>query len=80
MADKIICKSNVKLKFLYRQTKNVNIKTKKLLTSALILYYFDYAWFLINAQARTHIGLREFRLVNMLPIELRVKQLKMNLA
>ena len=35
---------------------------------------------LINAPARTHIGLREFRLVNMLPIELGVKQLKLNLV
>ena len=80
------------------------MKTKKLLTSALILCHFDYAcssWFsglttkykcrlqctqnkvirfLLNAPARTHIGLREFRLVNMLPIELRVKQLKLNLV
>ena len=104
VADKIICKSNAKLKFLYRQTKNVNMKTKRFLTSALILCHFDYAgssWFsgltkkyksrlqctqnkvirfLLNAPARTHIGLREFRLVNMLPIELRVKQLKLNLV
>ena len=36
--------------------------------------------FLLNAPARTHIGLREFRLVNMLPVELRVKQLKLNLV
>ena len=36
--------------------------------------------FLLNASARTHIGLMEFRLVNMLPIELWVKQLKFNLV
>ena len=97
VADKIICKSNDKLKYLYRHTKNVNMKTKNLLTSALIQCHFDYAcssWFsgltkkykprlqctqnkvirfLLNAPARSHIGLREFRLVNMLPVELRVK-------
>ena len=105
MADKkIICKSNAKLKFLYRHTKTINMKTKKLLTAALIQCHFDYAcssWFsgltktyksrlqctqnkvirfILNAPARTHIGLREFRLVNMLPVELRVKQLKLNLV
>ena len=104
VADKIICKSNAKFKILYRHTKNVNMKTKKLLTSALIQCHFDYAcssWFsgltkkyksrlqctqnkvirfLLNAPARTHIGLKEFRLVNMLPVELRVKQLKLNLV
>ena len=106
VVDKIICKSNAKLKFLYRQ-KKCQHENKKCLTSALILCHFDYAcssWFsgftkkyksrlqctqnkvirfLINAPARTHIGLREFRLVNMLPIELkqlRVKQLKLNLV
>ena len=48
LIDKIICKLNAKLKFLHRQTKNVNMKTKKILTSALILCHFDYAcssWF-----------------------------------
>ena len=48
VADKIICKSNAKLQILYRQTKNVNIKTKIILTSALILCHVDYAcssWF-----------------------------------
>ena len=104
VADKIICKSNAKLKFLYRHTKTINMKTKTLLTTALIQCHFDYAcssWFsgltkkyksrlqctqnkvirfILNAPARTHIGLREFRLVNMLPVELRVKQLKLNLV
>ena len=36
--------------------------------------------FLINALARTHIDLREFTLVNILPIELWEKQLKLNLV
>ena len=77
------------------------MKTKKLLTTALIQCHFDYAcssWFsgltkkyksrlqctqnkvirfILNAPARTHIGLREFRLVM---VELRVKQLKLNLV
>ena len=30
VAEKIISKSNAKLKFLYRQTRNVNLETKKL--------------------------------------------------
>ena len=104
MAEKIISKSNAKLKFLYRQTRNVNPETKKMLTSALIQCHFDYAsssWysgltkkykarlqctqnkvirFLLNAPARTHIGANEFRKVGMLPVELRVKQLKLNLV
>ena len=36
--------------------------------------------FILNAPARTHIGLRDCRLLNMLPAELRVKQLKLNLV
>ena len=40
VAEQIICKSNAKLKFLYRQTQHVN---KTLLTSGLILCHFDYA-------------------------------------
>ena len=42
VAEKIISKSNVKLKFLYRQTRNVNLETTKMLTSALIQCHFDY--------------------------------------
>ena len=104
IADKIISKSNSKLKFLYRQTRNVNLETKKMLTAALIQCHFDYAsssWysgltkkykarlqctqnkivrFLLKAPPRTHIGANEFRLVNMLPVELRAKQLKLNLV
>lgn len=104
MAENVISKSNARLKFLYRQVKNVDLKTKKLLVSALIQCHFDYAstsWysgltkkyktrlqctqnkiirFLLNAPARTHIGAQEFGLVGMLPVELRVKQLKLNLV
>ena len=93
-----MCKSNAKLKFLYRQTKHFNMKTKNF----LILCHFDYAcssWLsgltkkyksrlqctqnkairvLVNAPARTHIGLRDFRLLNMLPVDLQLKQLKSN--
>jgi hypothetical protein len=104
MAKKIISKSNAKLKFLYRQAKNVDMETTKILVSALIQCHFDYAstsWynnltkhykvrlqctqnkivrFLLNAPARTHIGPLEFSKVRMLPVELRVRQLKLNLA
>ena len=47
VADKITCKSNAKLKFLYRPNKNQH-ENKTLLTSALKLCYFDSAcssWF-----------------------------------
>ena len=42
-ADKIVSRSNAKIKCLYRQTRHFNMKTKKLLTSALIQCHFDYA-------------------------------------
>ena len=48
VTEQIICRSNAKLKFLYRQTRNVNLKAKQLLTSALIQCHFDYtssSWF-----------------------------------
>ena len=41
--DNVVKKSNAKIKFLYRQAKNVSQETKKLLTSALIQCHFDYA-------------------------------------
>jgi len=102
IVDKVVNKSNAKIKFLYRQARNVNLETKKLLTSALIQCHYDYAassWysgltkrnkrrlqisqnklirFLLNAPPRTHIGPTEFRQVNMLPVDLRVTQLKLN--
>ena len=48
IARKIIGKSNAKLKFLYRQARNLDIVTKKTLVSALIQCHMDYAcaaWF-----------------------------------
>ncbi len=43
MAENVISKSNARLTFLYRQVRNVDLKTKKLLVSALIECHFDYA-------------------------------------
>jgi len=40
MAEMIIFKSNAKFKS--RQTKHVNMKSRQILTSALILCHFDY--------------------------------------
>lgn len=101
-AEKIISKSNAKLKFLYRQTRKMDFNTKKLLVSALIQCHMDYAsasWysgltkrlktrlqttqnkvvrFMLNAHPRSHIGFNEFKQVSMLPVEVRVKQLKLN--
>ena len=48
IASKVISKSSNKLKFLYRNTRKFNLKTKKLLVSALIQCHFDYscsAWY-----------------------------------
>ena len=104
IAEGVIRKSNAKLKFLYRQAKNLDLQTKKLLVSALLQCHYDYAsasWysgltkkfksrlqcsqnkivrFLLNAPPRTHVGATEFSLVRMLPVELRTKQLKLNLV
>ena len=102
ITHKIISKSNSKLKFLFRQTRDVNLETKKMLTAALIHCHFDYAsssWYsrlsknykarlqctqnkmiryLLTATLWTHIGANGFRLVNMLSVELRDKQFKVN--
>ena len=43
IANTVIAKSSNKLKFLYRNTRNFNLKTKKLLVSALIQSQFDYS-------------------------------------
>ena len=43
MVNGIIQKVNSRLKFLYRQSKCLNAKTRKTLSSALIMYHFDYA-------------------------------------
>ena len=76
---------------MYKHTKNQH-ENKKLLTTACLsgltkkyksrlqCTQKKVIRFILNAPARTHIGLREFRLVNMLPVELRVKQLKLNLV
>ena len=44
----------------------------------IIIIIFVKKSFLVNAQPRTHIGPSEFSHVNMLPVELRVLQLKLN--
>ena len=43
IVDSILAKCNARLKFLYRYKNILNIKTKKLLVSALIQSHFDYA-------------------------------------
>ena len=42
MITKIVSKCNNKIKFLYRNAKNLDKKTKMLLTSALVQCHFDY--------------------------------------
>ena len=102
IAEKIISRSNAKIKFIYRQTRNMDFNTKKLLVSALIQCHYDYAsasWysgltkryktklqttqnkivrFLLDAPPRSHIGFNEFSQVRMLPVDVRVNQLKLN--
>ena len=43
IVENILKNGNSRLKFLYRQAKYLNIRSRKLLTSALILCHFDYA-------------------------------------
>ena len=102
MITKIVSKCNNKIKFLYRNAKNLDKKTKMLLTSALVQCHFDYGcsmWytgttcllkkklqitqnkvirFILGLPSRSHIGRVEFSGANMLPVPLRVDQLKLN--
>ena len=102
MITKIVSKCNNKIKFLYRNAKNLDKKTKMLLTSALVQCHFDYGcsmWytgttcllkkklqitqnkvirFILGLPSRSHIGPVEFSGANMLPVPLRVDQLKLN--
>ena len=43
IVENILKKGNSRLTFLYRQAKYLNTRSRKLLTSALILCHFDYA-------------------------------------
>ena len=43
IANKVVSKCTNKVKFLYRNAKQFDLKTKKLLVSALIQCQFDYA-------------------------------------
>ena len=48
IVENILKKTNSRLRFLYRQAKYLNTRSRKLLTSALILCHFDYgcsAWY-----------------------------------
>ena len=104
MITKIVSKCNNKIKFLYRNAKNLDKKTKMLSTSALVQCHFDYGsslWytgttcllkkklqitqnkvdfirFILGLPSRSHIGPNEFSGTSMLPVPLRVDQLKLN--
>ena len=43
MANKIIKKANSRLKYLFRKSSYLNVKCKKMLTSALVSCHYDYA-------------------------------------
>jgi hypothetical protein len=43
MATNILKKSNTRLKFMYRQARNLDLQSRKTLCSSLILSHFDYA-------------------------------------
>ena len=98
MITKIVSKCNNKIKFLYRNAKNLDKKTKILLVQC----HFDYGssmWytgttcllkkklqitqnkvirFILGLPSRSHIGPTEFSEASMLPVPLRVDQLKLN--
>jgi len=100
--NNIISKTSKKVKFLYRNCRGFDLKTKKMLVSSLVQCQFDYAcssWFsgltkkyksrlqisqnkvvrfMLGLSPWSHIGADELKLVNMLPVEYRVKQLKAN--
>ena len=100
----VIKRINARLKFMYRQAKDLNQKVKKTLCSALIQPHFDYAcssWysgvgskskkqlqicqnkiirFIMGVGPRTHIGQTEREKVNMLSVNNRVRELKLNHA
>ena len=92
MISKIISKCNNKVKFLYRNANKLDKQTKMLLTSALIQCHFDYGRmnkklqitqnkgirFILGLPSRSHIGVTEFPSACMLPVPLRVDQLKLN--
>ena len=92
MISKIISKCNNKVKFLYRNANKLDKQTKMLLTSALIQCHFDYGRMnkklqitqnkgirlILGLPCRSHIGVTEFSSACMLPVPLRVDQLKLN--
>ena len=102
IANNAVSKCTSKLKFLYRNSNNLNMKTKKLLVSSLLQHHFDYAcssWysdltcnqkerlqilqnkiirFILSAPPRTHIGLEQFKRVDLLPVSYRVEQIKLS--
>ena len=102
IVNKVITKCSNKIKFLYRNARQLDLKTKKLLVFALIQCHLDYAcssWysgltkksksrlqviqnkiirFLLNLPNQSHIRDSEFSQVEMLPVEYRVNQIKLN--
>ena len=98
MTMKSLKKINAKLQFLYRQSKFLNPKLRRLLCNSLIQPRFDYlcvSWyslvskkirkkilitqikairFCLKVNSRYHIGSKEFKEKNWLPIKERVEQ------
>ena len=57
IVENILKKGNSRLKLLYRQAKYMNTRSRKLLTSALILCHFDYAcsaWYSVLQKNMKH--------------------------
>ena len=102
MGEGRFLKVNNKIKFLYRQARYFDLRTKKNLVSALVLCKFDYSissWyiglsalsksklqvaqnkalgFILNVWPRVRIEYADFKLLNVLNIELRAKQLRLH--
>ena len=69
----IIQKVNSRLKFLYRYGKCLNAKTRKTLSSALIMYHFDYAycaWYSgLNKKLRNKLQVAQNKIVRFIKQE-----------
>jgi hypothetical protein len=67
MGELVIKKANSRLKFLHRNARNFDIKTKKLLTSALVQCHFDYAcssWYSgLSKKTKSKLQVTENRLI-----------------
>ena len=67
IVDSVLTKCNSRLKFMYRFKDTLDIKTKKLLTSALIQCHFDFAstawYFSLSKHLKTRLQIAQNKIV-----------------